>query len=143
MLNVDDYLSQWLTPDSVPSGGIDTQVLSVQVTNVGGQQGEGKPKLVLHVRNLKPIILNKASGKNLSDAWGKDAEKWVGRPLHVDTMMSQQFGQYVPMIILSPVAAKGKRPSAARPPVKAPKPLTAGTPDVDPDTGEILNEPAE
>jgi hypothetical protein len=141
VLNVNDFLSQWLTPQDVQSGGMDAQILAVQPQVMQGQQGQSRPKLVMHCRNLKPIIINKVSGKNLQAAWGDDAEKWIGRSVHIDTMMSQQFGQYAPMIVLTP----GKTPKTGQ---KAPaKPSnnspaeTTDWPRVNPVTGEVIEEP--
>ena len=79
------------------------RVANVSVQEFGDDDEPKKKKVVLHFDGeTKGLALNVTNKNIIADAWGKDAEQWVGKMLRVYSSKTQFAGKMVDCVLTEP-----------------------------------------
>lgn len=94
------------------------RVANVSVQEFGDDDEPKKKKVVLHFDGEnKGLALNVTNKNIIADAWGKDAEQWIGKMLRVYSSKTQFGGKMVDCVLTEP---QGGADRDAPPPTASP-----------------------
>lgn len=111
-MNVRDFTgSRYLTAAELGSERRKAKITDVTSELVGVDKEE---KLVLHLEDLKPIVLNKTNIANIANVLGDETDAWVGEIVSIWTEMTSFAGRPVRGLRLAPVAATAAQPQRGR-----------------------------
>ena len=85
------FPGNYLTKDDV-GDGLAVCMDRVEIEELNARDGGVETKPVLHLRDEKPLVLNKENWQLIADLFGEDSDAWRGHriELHVDPHV--QFG---------------------------------------------------
>jgi hypothetical protein len=93
------YSGKYLRVTDLGSKRVATVIQQVSVEEFRRDDGKTEKKLVLMLRGLKPLVLNKTNAEILMDIFQTDeSDEWVGKPVTLIAVKVRFQGKSVPCI---------------------------------------------
>lgn len=104
------FPSAFLKADDFLSG---PQTLTIKEVNLRHEFNDGSSKPVIEFGDGKSLVCNKTNWNIVIEMYGRDTDKWIGKPLSLMRTMVDFQGKRTPAIRINPTSAPTQATSGA------------------------------